>query len=70
MKEQKGPVIDFAEYFAIKYPDLAADRPKLLEAAREIQSFVLNNKTGDVLNLSMPTVLESLCFLLLYPHGC
>lgn len=55
MKEQKGPVIDFAEYFAIKYPDLAADRPKLLEAARKIQSFVLNNKTGDVLNISMPT---------------
>ena len=55
MKEQKEPVIDFADYFAIKYPNLAADRPKLLEAARKIQSFVLNNKTGDVLNISMPT---------------
>lgn len=55
MKEQKEPVIDFADYFAIKHPDLAADRPKLLEAARKIQSFVLNDKTGDVLNISMPT---------------
>ena len=55
MKEQKEPVIDFADYFAIKHPDLAADRPKLLDAAREIQSFVFNNKTGDALNLSMPT---------------
>lgn len=55
MKEQKEPVIDFAEYFAIEHSDLAADRPKLLEAARKIQSFVLNDKTGDVLNLSMPT---------------
>ena len=55
MKEQKEPVINFADYFAIRYPDLAADRPKLLEAARKIQSFVLNNKTGDVLNISMPT---------------
>ena len=55
MKEQKEPVIDFADYFAIKHPDLAADRPKLLDAARKIQSFVLNDKTGDVLNLSMPT---------------
>lgn len=55
MKEQKEPVINFADYFAIKHPDLAADRPKLLDAARKIQTFVLNNKTGDVLNLSMPT---------------
>lgn len=55
MKEQKEPVIDFAYYFAIEHPDLAADRPKLLDAARKIQSFVLNDKTGDVLNLSMPT---------------
>lgn len=55
MKEQKEPVINFADYFAIRYPDLAADRPQLLEAARRIQSFVLNDKTGDVLNISMPT---------------
>lgn len=55
MKERKEPVIDFADYFAIKHPDLAAERPKLLDAARKIQSFVLNDKTGDVLNISMPT---------------
>ena len=55
MKEPKEPVIDFADYFAIQHPDIAADRPKLLDAARKMQSFVLNDKTGDVLNLSMPT---------------
>jgi hypothetical protein len=49
------PSIDFADYFAEKQPRLANDRPQLLEVARRLQSFLLNGKTGDVLNVSMPT---------------
>ena len=49
------PSIDFADYFAEKQPRLANDRPQLLDVARRLQFFLLNGKTGDVLNVSMPT---------------
>jgi len=55
MKEKREPSVDFADYFSEIHPEIAEDRPMLLEAARRIQAFVLNGKEGDVFNLSMPT---------------
>ena len=55
MKEKREPAVDFADYFSEIHPEIAEDRPMLLEAARRIQAFVLNGKEGDVFNLSMPT---------------
>lgn len=44
----------FPEFFARTHPVMAAERPKLLEAAAAIDKWWNNKKTGDVLNISMP----------------
>lgn len=45
----------FADYFAREYPQLVAERPLLSEVAAAIEAFATNGRTGDVLNVSMPT---------------
>lgn len=46
---------NFARYMAWRWPDLTKARPQLLEVADRMSDFVTNGKTGDVLNISMPT---------------
>ena len=45
----------FHDYLRRLHPDIVADRPPLIEAAEKIQRWWENGKTGDVLNVSMPT---------------
>lgn len=45
----------FLDFFRCSWPELTRERPQLLEVAEVLESFVSNGKTGDVLNVSMPT---------------
>lgn len=47
--------IGFPDYFRWRYPDFSVQRPKLMEAAEKMEAFYFNGKSGDVLNMSMPT---------------
>lgn len=67
----------FQTYVRAIWPDLAKDRPQLLQAAKAIGDWWDNGHTGDVMNVSMPTrfgkSLLSTCFttwLLLHDHKC
>lgn len=46
---------NFAKYLKWVWPQMCADRPQLLEVADRLQAWWLNGKTGDVMNVSMPT---------------
>lgn len=46
---------NFAKYLKWVWPQMCDERPQLLEAADRIQGWWLNGKTGDVMNVSMPT---------------
>lgn len=46
---------NFARYMAWRWPELTKARPQLLEVADRMYDFVTNGRTGDVLNISMPT---------------
>lgn len=46
---------NFAKYLKWVWPQICADRPQLLEVADRLQAWWLNGKTGDVMNISMPT---------------
>lgn len=44
-----------ADYMRIVWGDVCKDRPHLLEVANVIDGWLHNGRTGDVLNISMPT---------------
>ena len=46
---------NFAKYLKWVWPQMCAERPQLLEVADRLQAWWLNGKTGDVMNVSMPT---------------
>ena len=46
---------DFGAYLLDLWPELAKQRPQLVEVADKMSAFWDNKKTGDVLNISMPT---------------
>ena len=46
---------NFARYMRWRWPQLTKDRPQLLQVADMLNCFVDNGRTGDVLNVSMPT---------------
>lgn len=46
---------DFGAYLLDAWPELSRQRPQLIEAADRMSAFWDNGKTGDVLNISMPT---------------
>lgn len=48
-------VESFPIYVSRLFPDLTSQRPQLLEVAARMESFWDNGRTGDVLNISMPT---------------
>ena len=43
------------DYMKIQWGEVCAERPQLLEVAAVIDKWLNNGKTGDVLNVSMPT---------------
>lgn len=47
--------MDFARFLKMQWPDLTAARPQLVDCATAIGDWWDNGKTGDVLNMSMPT---------------
>ena len=47
--------MDFARFLKMQWPDLTAARPQLVDCATAIGEWWDNGKTGDVLNMSMPT---------------
>lgn len=47
--------MDFPRYIEDRWPQIVSERPRLLDVAREMEAFMTNSKTGDVLNVSMPT---------------
>lgn len=50
-------MMDFrlADYMRIVWGDVCRDRPQLLEVASVVDKWLHNGRTGDVLNISMPT---------------
>ena len=55
MSNKFKPIEPFRDYLRRLHPDIVAHRPPLIEAAEKIQRWWENGKTGDVLNVSMPT---------------
>lgn len=47
--------MDFPRYIQDRWPHIVSERPPLVDVAREMEIFMTNGKTGDVLNVSMPT---------------
>lgn len=47
--------MNFTRYIQDRWPQIVADRPPLVDVAKEMETFMMNGKTGDVLNVSMPT---------------
>lgn len=47
--------MDFDRFLRMQWPDLTAARPQLVDCATAIGEWWDNGKTGDVLNMSMPT---------------
>jgi hypothetical protein len=47
--------MNFPRYIQDRWPQIVAERPPLVDVAREMETFMTNGKTGDVLNVSMPT---------------
>lgn len=47
--------MNFPRYIQDRWPQIVADRPPLVDVAKEMETFMTNGKTGDVLNVSMPT---------------
>lgn len=47
--------MDFARFLKMQWPDLTATRPQLIDCATAIGEWWDNGRTGDVLNMSMPT---------------
>lgn len=47
--------MEFANFLKIQWPDLTTERPQLVDCATAIGEWWDNGKTGDVLNMSMPT---------------
>lgn len=45
----------FQDFFAATHPTMCEQRPPLLDVAEKMGKWWLNGKTGDVLNISMPT---------------
>ena len=45
----------FPDYLRGRWPELTADRPQLLDVADAMGRWYTNGRTGDVLNVSMPT---------------
>lgn len=45
----------FERYMLYQWPRLCEERPQLLEVADVMEGFLRNGRTGDVLNVSMPT---------------
>ena len=46
---------NFAKYLKWTWPQVCAKRPQLVEVAERMQAWWQNGKTGDVMNVSMPT---------------
>jgi hypothetical protein len=55
MSNKFKPIEPFTDYLRRLHPDIVAERHPLIEAAEIIQRWWENGKTGDVLNVSMPT---------------
>lgn len=47
--------MNFAKYLTWQWPQMCAERPQLLEVADRLQGWWYNGRTGDVMNVSMPT---------------
>lgn len=47
--------MSFPDYLRGRWPDLTAARPQLLDVADAMGEWYTNGRTGDVLNVSMPT---------------
>lgn len=47
--------MDFDKFLRMQWPDLTAARPQLVDCATAIGEWWDNGRTGDVLNMSMPT---------------
>lgn len=43
------------DYLSLRFGDLARSRPQLIEVSEKIEEWWDNGRTGDVLNISMPT---------------
>lgn len=55
MSNKFKPIDPFPDYLRRIHSDIVAYRPPLIEAAEKTQRWWENGKTGDVLNVSMPT---------------
>ena len=55
MSNKFKPIEPFPDYLRRLHPEIVADRPPLIEASDKIQKWLDNGKTGDELNVSMPT---------------
>ena len=47
--------MNFPRYIQNRWPQIVSERPPLIDVAREMETFMTNGNTGDVLNVSMPT---------------
>lgn len=55
MSSNFTPLEPFAAYLRGLHPDIVAERPPLVTVAERFEEWWMNGKTGDVLNVSMPT---------------
>lgn len=55
MSSDFAPIEPFAAYLRGLHPDIVAERPPLVTVAERLEGWWTNGKTGDVLNVSMPT---------------
>ena len=55
MSSDFTPIEPFADYLRGLHPDIVAERPPLVTVAKRLEKWWTNGKTGDILNVSMPT---------------
>ena len=55
MIDDFNPIEPFADYLWRLHPDIVDTRPPLVDVAKKMQNWWMSKKTGDVLNISMPT---------------
>lgn len=55
MSSDFTPIEPFVSYLRGLHPDIVAERPPLVTVAEMLEEWWTNGKTGDVINVSMPT---------------
>lgn len=55
MSSDFTPIEPFASYLRGLHPDIVSERPPLVSVAERLEEWWTNGKTGDVLDVSMPT---------------